>query len=106
MTNVADKAAVDEASSELRCTHCGRRVRETIHTRTSYEVDYYDMHAGQTETVTFRRSEDGPEVVYQRLIAPEFIITCRDCYRDPAVQDEREHRFRPELGAQPEEGAA
>lgn len=81
---------------ELRCAHCGRVVHETVHTRAAYVVDYYELHTGPVEEGTFRHGEDGPLQVYQRLLAPELVITCADCYRQPAIRAEREQRFRPE----------
>jgi hypothetical protein len=94
------------ARPELRCAHCGRIVHETVHTRSSYVVDYYELHTGPVEEGTFRHGEDGPVQVYQRLLAPELVISCRDCYRQPAVQNEREQRFRPEALDAIEEASA
>ena len=44
----------------LRCDHCGRPVRETQHTRTSYTVDYYTLYSGNGEVCSFT-GEDGIE---------------------------------------------
>lgn len=77
-----------------------------MHTRTGYRVDYYELHTGSVEEATYRRGEDGPVQVYQRLLVPELVITCADCYRQPAVQDEREQRFRPEAYEPAEEASA
>ena len=97
MVNAASKTnPTNEASGEPHCAHCGRPVKETVHTRARYYVDYYELHAGQVEESTFRHGEDGPVQIYQRLVVPEVVITCADCYRDPMVQEVREHRFRPE----------
>jgi len=79
-----------------RCDHCGRLVKETVHTRSSYRVDYYELHTGPVEPATLRHGEDGPVQIYQRLLVAERVVTCSDCYQDPAVQEEREKRFRPE----------
>ena len=83
--------------SSLRCSHCGRAVRETLHTRDSWRVDYYLLHTGDVEQTTLVRDEWGGAVSFLKLIRPEDVITCADCYRDPAVRDQREERFRPEL---------
>ena len=96
--------AVD-TRGEPRCAHCGRRVRETVHTRSDYRVDYYELHTGAVEESSFRHGEDGPVQVYQRLLAPEWVVTCVDCYRDPAIQSEREQRYRPEAYAPMDEAA-
>ena len=85
-----------EPGIEARCNHCGRVVRETVHTRSQYRVDYYELHTGEVEESTLKHGEDGQVQVYQRLRVPETITTCADCYRDPNVRDEREHRYRPE----------
>jgi hypothetical protein len=100
------RSEAPEPGAEARCTHCGRVVRETIHTRSQYRVGYYELHTGPVEESTFRRREDGPLQVYQRLLALELVITCADCYREPAIQDERERRFRPEVAAVAEEASA
>ena len=86
-----------DGTSERRCNHCGRVVHETVHTRSKCRVDYYELHTGQVEAALMRRGEDGPVQVYQRLLVPEQVVTCADCYRNPVIQDERERRFRPEL---------
>lgn len=78
-----------------RCDHCGRPVRETRHTPTSYRVDYYSMHTGEVEASSL--AGDGLErVSFLKLLTPIEIITCADCYQQPAVREEREQRFRPE----------
>ena len=88
-----------------RCDHCGRAVNETIHTRSSYRVDYYELHTGPVETATLRHGEDGPVQIYQRLLVAVRVVTCNDCYQNPAVQEERERRFRPEAYEPAEEEA-
>ena len=90
---------------ERRCSHCGRLVHETHHTRADFLVDFYELHTGQVEAAVLRRSEDGPGQPYWRLLVPELVVTCRDCYRDPQIQDERERRFRPERSEQLEADA-
>jgi hypothetical protein len=92
-----DKPIVSAVRGDLRCSHCGRPVCETVHTRSSYRVDYYELHTGQVEASILRHGDGGPVQTYQRLLVPELVITCADCYQDPLIQDEREQRFRPEL---------
>lgn len=84
------------ARPDLRCAHCGRAVVETQHSRTSYRVDYYSLHTGDVEPVTMVLDEDGPAVTFQKLVSTVNVITCADCYRLPAVREERDRRFRPE----------
>ena len=103
MIHDGDKGSGTDGRGEPHCNHCGRRVHETVHTRTSYRVDYYELHTGPVEPALLRHGEDGPVRVYQRLLAPELVITCVDCYLDPAIQEERERRFRQELSEAAEE---
>ena len=86
-----------DSNTPRRCHHCGREVDETKHTRTSYRVDYYEVHGGEVEPVAMRKSEDADEVVIVfRLIAPTEAYTCVDCYRLPEALDERALLYRPE----------
>ncbi len=96
---------VNDPRCEPRCAHCGRPVRQTVHTRSQYRVDFYELHTGQVEESTIRHGEDGPVEVYQRLLVPELVITCAECYRDPEVQALRERRYRPEDYESAEEAA-
>lgn len=89
-------SAVAESRAELRCAHCGRQVAETRHSRTSYRVDYYSLHTGEVEPVTLIIEDEGLPMTFQKLVRAVDVITCVDCYRAPAVQGERERRFRPE----------
>ena len=70
-------------------------MRETRHTPSSYAVDYYALHTGEVESNTMM-SDDDRAVTFQKLLRAFVVITCTDCYRDPAIRLEREHRFRPE----------
>lgn len=86
------------AKNPLRCHYCGREVSETMHTRSSYRVDYYGLHTGDVEPATISRRDDPTEVVtVLRLIRPAEVWTCADCYRQPHVRRNREVLFRPEL---------
>jgi len=73
------------------CTYCGRPVRETIHRRNGYSVDYYLMRTGVTAEVSLRGNEEDEEVfTYRRLVKPEEVITCSQCYQKPAVRQDLE----------------
>ncbi len=88
------------AKGSLRCTHCGRDVAETVHTRSSYRVDYYALHTGEVEPMTLVRSDDtAPLVTFLKLLTVSEVVTCSDCYRQPRIRQERELLFRPEQAA-------
>lgn len=80
-----------------RCHHCGRVVRETRHTRTSYRVDYYSMHTGPVELSTLSRHDSEETFTYLKLLHTVEIFTCAECYHDPEIREECERLFRPEL---------
>jgi hypothetical protein len=71
-------------------------VGETRHTRTSYRVDFYEMHTGDVEPCSLLVDEGERSISFFRLLRAQEIITCADCYRDATVQRERERRFHPE----------
>lgn len=96
---MASSDAAATGAVRLRCTHCGRPVRETLHTRSSYRVDYYSMHTGSVEPSFLSRHDSDEAFGYLRLIEPTEVISCADCYRDPRVREERERLFRPECAA-------
>ena len=87
------------AHAGLRCDHCGRPVRGTQHTRTDYRVDYYALHGGHGEVCPLIGDYIHPGNTYVRLLDHYDVISCAECYPLPAVQDERERRFRPERDA-------
>lgn len=88
------------------CRHCGREVGETLHTRSSYRVDYYGLHTGAVEPVTLSHGDDAPPVTVLKLLTANEIVTCADCYREPRVRAQREVLFRPESAAAPEQETA
>ena len=91
-------SSLDAGRVALRCNHCGREVRETAHTRSSYRVDYYALHTGEVEPVVLGRGDDADAVTtVLRILRPYEVFTCVDCYAQPRVRSEREHLFRPEL---------
>ncbi len=80
----------------LRCSHCGRAVRETRHTREAWCVDYYLLRGGNAEPATIVSEREGTSFSYMKLISHFDVITCRDCYGRPEIQRQRQERFRPE----------
>ncbi len=85
----------------LRCDHCGRAVRETQHTRTSYTVDYYSVHSGHGEVCSFVGEDGHRGSTYVKLLDRFDVITCVQCYGQTAIQVERDRRFHPEREAAP-----
>lgn len=83
-------------SHGLRCTHCGRPVRGTQHTRTDYRVDYYALHGGRGEVCVLVGDLGHHDTTFIRLLEHDEVISCAQCYRLPVVQAERERLFRPE----------
>ena len=83
----------------LRCDHCGRTVRETEHTRTSYTVDYYSVHSGHGEICSFAGELGQRGASYVKLLDRFDVITCAQCYRQASVQAERDRFFQPERDA-------
>jgi hypothetical protein len=92
-------------ASGLHCTHCGREVAETMHTRASFRVDYYSLHTGDVEPMTLQRADE-EAVTVLKLLTRRDVVTCAECYRQPPVRLEREALFRPEQGGAVEPGAA
>ena len=79
-----------------RCDHCGRPVHGTRHTRTDYRVDHYALHSGHGEIYEIVGDYDHHDTTYVRLVDHYGVVSCAECYPLPAVQEERERRFRPE----------
>ncbi|HXQ20452.1 MAG TPA: hypothetical protein VN812_02175 [Candidatus Acidoferrales bacterium] len=93
-------SVADGPKNILHCHHCGREVRETTHTRSAYRVDYYSLHTGDVEATMLSRHDDPAEpVTVLRLVKPNDVFSCVDCYRKPAVRSARELLFRPEAAA-------
>lgn len=85
-----------------RCYHCGREVSETRHTRSAYRVDFYALHTGVTEPMSIPDPDDATRAItVLRLVHASEVVSCVECYRQPAVRCEREYLFRPELGPPP-----
>jgi hypothetical protein len=71
--------------SDRRCHQCGRTVGETTHGRGIYRVDGFALYTGETEEAVIRRAEtDEAPIVYRRMVHPVVLVTCVDCYADPA----------------------
>lgn len=96
MAGMAVRESSRASDAPLRCDHCGRLVRPTEHTRTSYVVDYYSLHSGDGEICSIVGDDGQRGGTYVKLLSRFDVITCRDCYRRAAVQLERERRFHPE----------
>jgi hypothetical protein len=94
--------AAGETAHARHCHHCHRIVHDTVHTRLDYRVGFYSLHTGDTEPASLFNPKDGSTMVVRRLIRPCEYFTCVDCYRLPAVLEERERLFRPEAFAAPE----
>jgi hypothetical protein len=86
------------AARPLRCTHCGRTVHETLHTRESWSVDYYLLTTGEGEMTTIAGDDAVAPISFLKLLTHEEVVTCQDCYRLPEIREQRELRFRPERG--------
>jgi hypothetical protein len=97
---------VRAAEPPLRCDHCGRPVRETQHTRTSYTVDYYSVHAGHGEVCSFAGDDGMRGSTYVKLLDRYDVISCAECYQQEAVQAERDRHFQPERAAGFQQGEA
>ncbi|MBP1687582.1 MAG: hypothetical protein H6Q33_3725 [Deltaproteobacteria bacterium] len=100
-------SAAGTSKLSLHCNHCGRQVGETVHTRSSYAVDYYVLHTGAVEPMTIQRADEPyGRITVLKLIEPRTVVTCADCYRQPTIQEERDLLFRPELSSADEPEAA
>jgi putative lipoic acid-binding regulatory protein len=67
---MASREVVRAAEPPLRCDHCGRPVRETQHTRTSYTVDYYSVQAGHGELCSFAGDDGLRGATYVQVARP------------------------------------
>ncbi len=91
-------SVIEGSKTPLHCTHCGREVAETMHTRAAYRVDYYLLHTGDVQPATVARPDDpSGTMTVLKLIRPTTVVTCADCYRRADVRQQREVLFRPEL---------
>ena len=78
----------------MQCFHCGREVKETIHTRRGYKVDYYLLHTGNTEWAFFKNPKDNaPTLRYLKLTQPTDIFTCVQCHALPAIRKQLDDDF-------------
>ncbi len=85
MPDPVDQASGEPPAAEQQCDQCGRVVRETLHGRGAYLVDRFVLHTGETEPAIVRRADsDEVAFTYQRLVRPVVLVTCADCYADPA----------------------
>jgi len=70
---------------DARCHHCARAVHSTVHLRGGALVDYYRMHTGLTEPAVIEDREGKGTIHFDRLLAPQEILTCRNCLERPEV---------------------
>jgi hypothetical protein len=70
---------------DARCHHCGRAVRPTVHLRGGALVDYFRMHTGPTEPAVIEDRDGRGSIHFDRLLTPQEILTCRDCFALPQV---------------------
>mgnify|MGYP001041391402 CR=1 FL=1 len=86
-----------KSASAMRCAHCGRAVRDTVHYRDGYSVDYHFLYTGEVQTdQTWDETEAVTRVVVH-VRNPRFLFTCVDCYTRADVQEGRSRWFAPEL---------
>lgn len=86
-----------KAVSPRRCAHCGREVRDTLHYRDSYLVDFHFLYTGEVEQDELWDEHAAVTRVVVHVRNPRFVFTCVDCYARPSVRRERERLLRPEL---------
>ncbi|GIW41092.1 MAG: hypothetical protein KatS3mg076_1669 [Candidatus Binatia bacterium] len=91
----------DRAAPGLRCTHCGRAVRETMHTRETWLVDYYVLVGGAVEAVSVAGEDGEKPTTYLRLVDAERWVTCRDCYVRSEIRALRERMASGKGGLRP-----
>jgi len=71
----------------MQCYHCGKELRRTIHRQSSYEVDHYRLHTGNTEAdFLVNPKQDAAPIRYLRLTNPVDIFTCIECYGRPEIR--------------------
>lgn len=88
-------------SAPKRCIHCGREVRETLHYRDSYSVDFHFLYTGEVEWDELWDERSAMTRVVVHVRNPRFVFTCVDCYAHPEVRQERERLLRPEIEEAP-----
>ncbi len=78
----------------MQCFHCGKEVRETIHTQKSYRVEYYLLHTGDTEWAFFiNPKENVLPLRYLKLTNPVDIITCIQCHARGEIRQRLDDDF-------------
>lgn len=71
----------------MRCSHCGREVMPTIHTKDGYTVDYYSLITGNLVPVMLDETETGEETFqYYKIEQMIELITCVSCWKDPEIK--------------------
>lgn len=78
----------------MKCSHCGREVMPTIHTKDGYEVDYYALVTGNLVPVLVDENETGEGVFqYFKIEQTVEIITCISCWRNPEIKKKIASQF-------------
>lgn len=82
-------------SAERSCSYCGRKVKDTLHWRESYRVDFHFLYTGDVERERMTSDEEGRERYLVRLLRPRWVFACVDCYARPEVRDDWETWLEP-----------
>lgn len=90
-----------KAVLSMRCAHCGRAVRPTVHYRDGYTVDYHFTYTGTVEEDETWDEREGVSRVFVRVRNLHFVFTCIQCAAHEDVQRQRAAWFGGEAGDQP-----
>ncbi len=81
----------------VQCSFCGREVKPTVHRREGtplFEVDYYLLLTGELERVSMQNPLDDEAVIeFHKMIEPEWVYCCVDCFGDEKIRSELERKF-------------
>ncbi len=79
------------------CTHCGREVNPTIHSKNyseGFKVDYYSLVTGDIQPkIISNPSDESEKIEYFKLENLRTITTCIDCFKRSDIQAELEEAF-------------
>jgi len=81
----------------LYCSHCGREVSETIHSKKypeGFRVDYYVLVTGQLAPRVIKNPKDESiQIEFFKVENPRQVITCCDCLQLHDVQEKLDQAF-------------